>query len=326
MYFYISQSTDPTYNLAMEEHLLCRHGGDIFFLWRNASSIIIGRNQNAYSEINIDYVREHKIPVVRRITGGGAVFHDLGNVNFSFITDAGDPEQLSFERFTAPITEYLRRLGVNAAMSGRNDISVDGCKISGNAQTQRGNRLLHHGTLMFGVGLTDLSGALRVHPLKIRSKGIASVRARVSNISEHLPRPMTVEQFMQGLADYVDRTSESFAVCEFTEEDMEQAQKLQAEKYSRWDWNFGENPSYDFHRAAKFPAGLIEVQMNISREVIRNARITGDFFAFGEIGELEQALCGVPHRPEAIAAAIRGLPLKKYIGGITAEQLIETMF
>jgi lipoate-protein ligase A len=326
MYFYVSTSTDPTYNLAMEEHLLRNHRGDIFFLWRNASSIMIGRNQNAYSEINIDYVNAHRIRVVRRITGGGAVFHDLGNVNFSFMTKAVEGDELSFARFTAPVVDYLRSLGVNAGLTGRNDIEIEGKKISGNAQTKVGKRFLHHGTLLFEVGMSDLTGALQVHPLKIKSKGIASVRARVSNISEHLPEPMTVEAFMQGLVDYVKRTSEEFTVCEFNEEDIEEARKLQAEKYSRWDWNFGENPSYAFIKAAKFPAGLIEVQMNISQEVIHNVRITGDFFAFGEISELEQALCGVPHRVDAIETAIRDLPLKKYIGGITAAQLIETMF
>ncbi len=326
MLFYVSDNTDPTYNLAMEEHLLRTHKEDVFFLWRNGPSIIIGRNQNAYSEINIDYVNEHRIRVVRRITGGGAVFHDLGNVNFSFMTKATEGDELSFARFTAPVVDYLRSLGINAGLTGRNDIEIEGKKISGNAQTKVGKRFLHHGTLLFEVGMADLTGALQVHPLKIKSKGIASVRARVSNISEHLSSPMSVEEFMAGLTEYVRKTSESFTVCEFTEEDIEQAQRLQAEKYSRWDWNFGENPSYAFSKAAKFPAGLIEVQMNISQEVIHNVRITGDFFAFGEIGELEQALCGVPHRQEDIALAIRDLPLKKYIGGITAQQLIETMF
>ena len=326
MLFFVSQSTDPTYNLAMEEHLLTEYREDIFFLWRNAPSIIIGRNQNAYSEINIDYVNEHRIRVVRRITGGGAVFHDLGNVNFSFMTKATAGDELSFARFTAPVVDYLRSLGINAGLTGRNDIEIEGKKISGNAQTKVGKRFLHHGTLLFEVGMADLTGALQVHPLKIKSKGIASVRARVSNISEHLPSPMTVEEFMQGLTEYVKQTHENFTVSEFSEEDIEEAKKLQAEKYSRWDWNFGENPSYAFQKAAKFPAGLIEVQMNISQEVIHNVRITGDFFAFGEISELEQELCGVPHRPDAIALAIRDLPLKKYIGGITAEQLIDTMF
>ncbi|MBO7177076.1 MAG: lipoate--protein ligase [Clostridia bacterium] len=326
MFFYTSQSTDPTYNLAMEEHLLREHDGDIFFLWRNAASIIIGRNQNAYSEINVDYVQQHDIRVVRRITGGGAVFHDLGNVNFSFIAKATQDDELSFARFTAPVVDYLRSLGINAALTGRNDIEIDGKKISGNAQTRVEDRFLHHGTLLFEVGMTDLTGALQVHPLKIKSKGIASVRARVSNISEHLPEPMTVEAFMQGLVDYVRRTNESFTVCEFTQEDDEAAKKLQAEKYSQWSWNFGENPRYSLTKAAKFPAGLIEVQMNIDQEVIQDVRITGDFFAFGDVCELEQALCGVIHRPESIRLAIRDIPLKKYIGGITAEQLIETMF
>ena len=326
MYFYFSPSTDPTFNLAMEEYLLTRKSGDIFFLWRNAPSIIIGRNQNAYSEINLDYVNRRGIPVVRRITGGGAVFHDLGNVNFSFITDVREGEELSFARFTAPIIGYLRSLGIAAQLSGRNDIGIDGKKVSGNAQTMVGSRFLHHGTLLYEVGMTDLTDALKVHPLKIQSKGIASVRARVSNISEHLARPMAVEAFMQGLAEYIRGLGEAFTACRFTEQDNEAAKALQEQKYGRWAWNFGENPSYAFYKAAKFEAGLMEIQMNVSRETIEDIRINGDFFAFGDMRELEARLRGLPHRREAIAAALCDVSLENYIGAITAEQLIETMF
>ncbi len=321
MKFFVTHTTDPTYNLALEEALLRNYDEDIFFLWRNAPSVIIGRNQNAYSEINLEYSKEKGIAVVRRSSGGGAVYHDLGNINYSFITHAR--EGLSFETFTAPIIEYLRSLGVEAGSAGRNDIEINGQKISGAAQAQIGQRFLHHGTLLFSAKLTDLSQVLAVHPLKIKSKGIASVRARVTNISEHLPKPMTAEEFMTGLAQFVCRGQDADA---FSDKDLSLATSLQQEKYGVWEWNFGRNPDYAFCKAAKFDGGLIEVKMNIAEERIRDIQITGDFLALGEMAELEETLRGLPHRYESIYEAIKDLSLHRYLGTISAEQLLTTMF
>ena len=325
MLVYQTDSTDPAFNLALEEVLTRRSKKDAVFLWRNAPSIIIGRNQNAYGEIDVDYVRRREIPVVRRMTGGGAVFHDLGNVNFSFVTEATEDAPLSFGRFTAPVVKYLERLGVPACFSGRNDIEIDGQKISGNAQTQLGSRFLHHGTLLFDVHMSDLSAALKVNPLKIQSKGIRSVRARVTNICEHLREPMSVEEFKAGLTAFF-AGQPGAKLTEFTREELAAAGKLADEKYRRWEWNFGENPSYSFRKAARFSGGILEVFMHVADEVVADVHITGDFFGFGEISDLEQALCGTPHRREALEAVLRDLPVKKYLGAITAEELIETMF
>ena len=305
MYLIRTDTTDPAYNLAAEEFLLKQKRGDIFYLWRNKPSIIIGKNQNAYSEIDVDYVRDHGIQVVRRLTGGGAV---------------------SFERFTRPVVDFLRSLGLDAAFSGRNDIQVSGYKISGNAQTRFGDRFMHHGTLLFGANMTDLSRALTVHPLKIQGKSIQSVRARVANISEFLKEPMEITEFMDKLLAFVEAKYPDSEAYTLSKEDHAQIGRLCAEKYAQWGWNFGENPAYSFQKTAKFDGGLIEVRMDIDGERITGIRIAGDFFGVAEISELEAALTGVSHEPEAIRAALAGMDLVPYLGGITTEQLIQTMF
>ncbi len=310
-------------NLGLEEHLLRSLRGDVFLLWRHRPAIIIGKYQHAYREINVESVQQKGLPVIRRMTGGGAVFHDLGNINFSFMRDAHADDEVSFERFLEPVIAFLRTLGVDAVFSGRNDITVDGMKISGNAQTRVGNRFLHHGTLLYGVAMGDLSGALKVHPLKIRSKGMKSVRSRVTNISEFLPNPPPVTAFMQSLYDFIAAHGQSYAL---TGQDMAAAERIAAERYRRWDWNYGENPGYKFSKTAKYAGGFILLQMNIADEVFDSIKISGHVFAFGDVGDLEAALRGVRHRRRDIRTAVRDLPLQKYIGAITAEQLIETMF
>lgn len=321
-----TESVNPAFNLATEEYLLKNKKEEIFFLWRNAPSIIIGKNQNAYSEIDVDYVREKNITVIRRLTGGGAVFHDLGNINFTFIANVSDTDDISFQRFTAPIIAYLNSLGVNAAFSGRNDIAIDGQKISGNAQTKYQNRFMHHGTLLFGTDMTDLSKALTVNPLKIASKGIKSIRARVTNISSHLPKETDVTDFMDGLFGFMEKQYPDAKPFCFTEDDVDAIEKLYKEKYSTWRWNFGENPDYTFKKCAKYDGGLIEITMTVKDEIIDSIAIFGDFFAYGEMDELNALLTGVTHNEKAIRERLAGTDLTKYIGKITEDELIAAMF
>lgn len=324
MKVYTTRCTDPALNLAAEERLM-QEPGDIFFLWQNAPVIVIGRNQNAYREINLDYVKEHGIAVVRRNTGGGAVFHDLGNYNFSFITDALPDSALDFERFTRPIVDYLRSLGLPAAFSGRNDIALDGKKISGNAQCVIGGRFLSHGTLLYQVSMSDLTAALRPDPLKIRSKGIESVRARVTNICEYLPDAPPVSRFAAGLAQFVAAQSGG-EPCELDPAADPATAALAEKKYRSWEWVFGENPEYSFKKTAKYPGGILEIGMEISGERIEKFSINGDFLATEDIAPLRAALLGQPHREEELRRAIAGLELSRYLGTITADELIATLF
>jgi len=178
--------TDPYFNLAAEEYALKNFKADCFMLWRNEPSIIVGKHQNTLAEINLDYVKKRNIKVGRRLSGGGAVFHDLGNLNFTFIsTGAQENRLVDFRRFTMPILEVLQNLGIEAVFEGRNDLTIHGRKFSGNAEHVWKNRILHHGTLLFSSVLTDLSEALKVDPLKFRDKAVKSIRSRVTNISKH---------------------------------------------------------------------------------------------------------------------------------------------
>jgi lipoate-protein ligase A len=212
----IRHETDPYFNLAAEEYAMTHFAAECFMLWRNAPAVIVGRHQNTLAEIDADYVRVNDIPVVRRLSGGGAVFHDLGNLNFTFIADSDGRAQVDFRRFTQPILEALQALGVDARFEGRNDLTIDGRKFSGNAEYVSGNRILHHGTLLFAARMADVSAALRPDPAKFADKAVKSVRSRVTNISEHLSQPMTVLAFRDHLMAHVMAATPDAGTYAFT--------------------------------------------------------------------------------------------------------------
>ena len=188
MRFYMETgSIDPAYNLAFEEYVLRnKKEGDFLLLWQNDNAVIIGRNQNTEEEIDKAFVEAHGIKVVRRITGGGAVYHDLGNLNYSFITDCTAFNKDALAAFTEPVAAALRALGAPAQLSGRNDIVIEGKKVSGTAQRIQDGRILHHGTLLFQSDPEMIAGALKADPDKFRSKSTKSVRSRVGNIADYL--------------------------------------------------------------------------------------------------------------------------------------------
>lgn len=317
-----NHNTSPAFNLAAEEYMLTVMGEEIISLWRNAPAVIIGRNQNAIEEINLDYVQENDITVIRRQTGGGAVFHDLGNINYTVIQryQAGDFN--NYAKFTAPVRDYLRSLGVDVQLSGRNDLTVDDMKISGNAQTVKGGRIMHHGTLLISLNMGNLSGALKPKQLKIESKGIKSVRSRVTNIASYLP-DLDVEAFYEGLADYFLKTTPDLVPYEYTEADLAAINQLVEEKYGTWEWNFGNSPVYDLEQSAKFDFGLVDVRLRVESGIIRDAFLFGDFFGLEDKSALEEALRGVRHQRADIEQALSTLTVGNYISGMTAEQLID---
>ncbi|MBQ2242900.1 MAG: lipoate--protein ligase [Bacteroidales bacterium] len=308
---------DPYFNLAAEEYLLKGCSEPIFRLWRNSPSIIIGKNQNAAAEINAQFVHEHNIPVVRRLTGGGAVFHDLGNINFSFIDTRVDGEDTSamFARFTAPIIAALRKLGVEAYLEGRNDLLIDGRKFSGNAICVHRDRVLQHGTLLFSASIADLSGALNARPEKFVGKSVQSNRSRVTNISEHLPQAMGIEEFM----DFIYREVGAGQASDYTSEEVAAIEKLRDEKYATAGWNWGTSPKYTYSNIVKLPSGLVEIFLNVEKGIIRECRICGDYFFTAPTSELEEALVGVLNRYDDIFAAVSSIDLNSYISGMTPE-------
>jgi lipoate---protein ligase len=318
--------TDPYYNHALEEYFLKNTNEECFILWRSNPCVLIGKNQNAYSEINIDYIKKHNLPVVRRISGGGAIFNDLGNILFGFISNSPTNTFADFKRFTTPIIEALNRLSVKAELSGRNDITIDDKKISGNAQAKYKNRILHHGSLLYSSNMTDLSSALNAKPIKFQDKGIKSIASRVTNISDYLKTPMDVVEFKDFILNHIMETDASASIYNLTESDLFNIRKLAKEKTSTWEWNFGNSPKYDLINEKKFVGGVVEINLNVKNGYIVDSKIYGDFFGQDDIITLEAALKGVKHNEADIRFALSVFDISKYLTNITLDNLIELMF
>lgn len=319
--------TDPTLNLAMEEYVLKNMPKDdsYFLFYVNRPSIIIGKNQNTIEEVNKPYIDAHNIDVVRRISGGGAVYHDEGNLNFSFITDDDGNSFHNFKKFTEPIVEALKSLGVDAEMTGRNDIQVGKAKISGNAMVKVKERMFSHGTLMLNSELSEVQNALKVNPAKIKSKGIKSVRSRVANISEFLEEPIDIDDFKEIILKTIFGEANQVETYQLTDEDWKNIEKLSNEKYRTWDWNYGRNPKYNFEREEKFEKGFVQIKLDVKQGRIEHARIFGDFFGEGDITELENALEGTLHEFDSIEEAFSNYDIYHYFGDIDRHELIRLM-
>ncbi|MBR7164605.1 MAG: lipoate--protein ligase [Clostridia bacterium] len=325
MLFIFNESTDPYFNLAAEEFLVQNLSEEVFMIWRNHNTIVVGRNQNTLSEIHYDYVKEHDIQVVRRMSGGGTVFHDMGNVNFTFIVNSGDDFN-NYRRFCEPVIGFLKTLGVTATLSGRNDILVDDKKISGNAQYMYKNRVMHHGTLLYAASQDRISEALKVSEDKIKSKGIKSVRSRVTNIGSHMETPISVEEFVEKFVDYMVKNIPDCKYYDLAQNEAE-IRKLREEKYATWEWNYGYSPKYEFVRKKRFDAGCVEVHMDIAgTSEIKDIKFYGDFFSKVPVTELEQKLQGLRHEAGAIEKALEDTDVSQYIAGITKEDFMTLLF
>ncbi|WP_059172945.1 lipoate--protein ligase [Bacillus sp. FJAT-27445] len=320
--------TDPRINLAIEEYALKNLDIDQTYLlfYINEPSIIIGKNQNTVEEINTDYVEENGIHVVRRLSGGGAVYHDLGNLNFSFITKDDGESFHNFKKFTEPVVAALARLGVNAELSGRNDIVAEGRKISGNAQFSTKGRMFSHGTLLLDSEIDAVVSALRVKQDKIESKGIKSIRSRVANISEFLDRKISMEEFRSLLLKYIFDGVEDIPEYVLTENDWEKIHAISKERYQNWDWNYGKSPKFNLHRTRRFPIGSIDVRLEVEKGIIENCKIYGDFFGVGEIAEIEEKLKGIRYDRSEIDRALEGVDIKHYFGNVTKEEFLELVY
>lgn len=318
-------SLDPCYNLAFEEYVLTsRREGDYLLLWQNASAVVIGQNQNAEAEIDRAFVEAHGIRVVRRSTGGGAVYHDLGNLNYSFITDAGDAGRLAMDRFTRPVVAALRALGLRAEASGRNDILVEGRKVSGTAQRLLGGRILHHGTLLFDTDPAMAEGALRADPEKFRSKSAKSVRSRIGNIRDFLDRDLDLPAFWDYLKTAL--SGGGFVTGSLSPEELAAVETLRREKYAAWAWNFGRSPQYDMTRRRRWEGGTLEARASVEEGRLTAVSFRGDFLSCRPLDAVTEALRGVPFRREDAAAVLGRFPLEEYFGGIRLEEILDTLF
>lgn len=314
--------TNPYFNLAMEEYFLRNTTEDLFILWRNENAIIVGKNQNTLSEINYEYVKENNIKVVRRQSGGGAVFHDLGNINFTFIS-CNDNSFSDFKRFTIPIIEALKSLNIHTEFSGRNDLLIKNQKISGNAQYNYKNKVMHHGTLLFSSQINNLSSALKVKPSKFEGKGVKSVKSRVTNISQHLEKNMNVLEFKEYLMSFINNKDKNNHFYELSKHDINEINKLVKEKYSTWEWNFGHSPKYSLNNEVKYPGGNIEFSLNVEKGLIKEIKFFGDFFGKKEVSYIEDLLKNVKHNESCIKDALNNIDINDYFLNCNIDILID---
>jgi lipoate-protein ligase A len=321
--------TDARVNLALEEYVF-RHkpaDEDVLLFYVNAPAIIIGRNQNTIEEIDADVVAARDITVVRRVSGGGAVYHDLGNLNFSFMTPDVKARFNRYDKFTRPVIEVLHDLGAPAELGGRNDILAGGRKISGNAQFASPTRMFSHGTLLLDSDLDAVTAALRPKPGKVESKGVKSIRSRVANISEFLRDPLDVDELRERIVERIFGTRDRARIPQIAlgEADWAAVHALVASKYGTWGWNYGENPRSNVQRARRFPAGELDVRLDVQEGRIASARIFGDFMGREDVGTLEARLLGLPYDRTAIGAALHEIPMSDYFGDVPQGEVLDLL-
>jgi len=338
--------TDPRINLAIEEHLLrnLRIEEPIVLFYINEPSVIIGRNQNSAEEIDPGYIDQRGIHVVRRISGGGAVYHDLGNLNFSFITQ-GSEDLHNFARFTNPVIQVLGDLGVACELRGKSDIFAAGKKISGNAQYATASRMFSHGTLLFDTDIGEMLKALNPRQVKIESNAVQSVRNFVTNIRELLPFDMDVYELKQALLhglfgrDLFGRgifrrgifrrgifEKDDIPTYQLEVADWEQIQQISAERYGAWDWNYGHSPKFNIQKSDRFPIGVIDVRIDVDGGIIQGIRIYGDFSGTRDVIDLEEQLVGIRYDPEAITESLSQVDLRSYFGELEKQAFVSLLY
>jgi len=329
MKYITNVSNNPHYNLAFEEYCFkyLPREDNYVILWINGPAIIVGKNQNTVQEINQDYVDEHDIKIVRRVTGGGAVYHDLGNLNFSLISDQEGDERIDFAQINVPILKSLEKLGIKAEFTGRNDLTVDGKKMSGIAQSVHKKRILNHGTILFDTDLTVLTDALKVRKDKIESKGVKSVKSRVTNIKPYLAEDVDILTFKEILLKNIfEYSNEPLEELVLTDEQKAEIDALYQERYAKWEWNYGQSPDFAYKNYKRYPFGSLEVGIQVKNGMIENSKIYGDFFGTKDVSELEEKLNGLRYERKYLEKALEDEPFESYFGDISVKEFVDLLF
>lgn len=328
MRYIINKRTNPYFNLALDDYAM-RHidvEEDFFFLWQNEPSVIIGKNQNAVEEINREYIDENGVHVARRVSGGGAVYHDFGNLNFTFVIGVDDPGKVNYKKYVQPIVDALASMGVVATASGRNDILIDGLKISGNAQSLANGKLMHHGTLMFDVNIEHMVEALNVDPDKIISKGVKSVRSRVTNIKEHLPEGTTLQNFWDQLHYYLSNEGQDSEIV-LSDDDIKRIEEDAQSKFATWDWIYGASPEFNLRNSQRFTGGRVEVLIDVNKGgLIEEIRFMGDYLGLEDVSLVEDRLIGTRFDELDVFRVLSSIDLSLYFGSISIDELLSVIF
>ncbi len=319
-------STNPYFNIATEEYLLKNFTEDIFLTYRNEPSVIVGKHQNTLAEINLEFVNGKELPVIRRLSGGGTVYHDLGNVNYTFITNGSEGNLVDFKKHTQPIIDVLQALGVGAQIGGKNDIRVGDKKISGNAEHIYKNRVLHHGTLLFNSNLDELNESIKVNPNTYTDKAVKSIRSHVANISEYLKCEISIHDFILSISSHIKNQFANTKDYELSIAEINAINQLIETKYSTWDWNFGYSPSYILNNHIAINNRVLKIQLKVDKGFISQLTLSGNLIMDERIEELEQLLIGCSHNLDEISSSISKIDLNDYIDQISSDQFLKGLF
>ncbi|HGD5526545.1 TPA: lipoate--protein ligase [Streptococcus agalactiae] len=323
MKYIVNTSNDPAYNVALEAYAFQKLTDidEIFILWINEPAIIIGRHQNTIQEINKEFIDKNGIHVVRRLSGGGAVYHDLNNLNYTIISNNTQEGAFDFQTFSKPVIDTLAKLGVKAEFTGRNDLEINGQKFAGNAQAYYKGRMMHHGCLLFDVDMSVLGQALKVSKDKIESKGIKSVRARVTNIVDHLSDKITVQEFSDAILAQMKEEYPEMDEYVLSDAELSEIQAMRDNQFATWDWTYGKAPEYTIERGVRYPAGKITTYANVENSTIKSVKIFGDFFGVKPVDDIEKMLEGVRYDYKDVLAALKTVDTSQYFSRMTPEEI-----
>jgi lipoate---protein ligase len=323
MLLYHSKSSNPFFNIATEEYFLKNFEEDVFMLYINEPSIIVGKHQNTLAEINYKFVKDNQIKVVRRLSGGGTVFHDFGNLNFCFIQKGEKDKLVDFKKFTKPILEVLNELNVPAKFAGKSDLVIENKKISGNAEHVFRNKVMHHGTILYNSKIKDLSDAIRVDPFKYEDKAVKSNRSLVTNVTDYLNHELSIENFIFEIFQHIKNVNEDSTNHKLSETDTANIQELITSKYEKWEWNFGYSPKYQFKKEFQFNNDFLNINFIVEKGIIHSVKSNSNIINLTEIfGELENE----QHKEAAILRKLSSIDKDQEILGMSIDQLVEQLF
>lgn len=327
MNYFISNSNDTYYNLACEEYLLKNYDEDFFFLYINQDSLVVGKHQNTLAEINLDRVNEENIPVVRRLSGGGTVYHDFGNLNYCLIKKGEKGKLVDFKGYSSPIIQALQKLGVNAKFEGKSDLTIDGKKFSGNASHVYKNKVMQHGTMLFSSDLKRLNQLLKVNPLKFTDRGVRSIRSRVTNISEYLSSPISISEFANKVIQEFALTYPNSKLFSFSDEDITTIENLKTDKFQTWEWNYGYSPNYKFEKICNYPSGqILEIEMQIEKGIITELDISGNCIKTKDFHCFIETIKGSNHINSLIYIKLNDMNLDLYFNKLGSKELYQLFF